>query len=424
MRSRILKSEAPVCQLCSFISTRPSIRARSLQIPVAAKNLRQFSVAQKTSVNKQRISPSSKSQGRPTQAKPIAPAQYDGAKLSGAVNQGMSKDDLDMAASLRDEFISKDGVPSDNDVEAVIVAYQQIANQLMSPHDQAVSRKDGSATSALLSINKTTQKPGPQIHTLSPAMEDASRRLAELALSILQHPPVFITPGLLRRYVDLQSTLKRPESLPSVFHLYATKPVPVEGSSPIKYKNANPNKSANAIEGKVADQALQTAIDAKKLVTAMDIVDTTYNTKAFRRAKFIRRALFPVTGLSLAPVAAYAVATKLSFYQTTMDPAVATNVAFVGILGYIGFTTVVGVVAVTTANDQMDRITWATGMPLRERWIREEERAAIDKIAGAWGFREIWRRGEEEGEEWEALREWVAHRGMVLDRTELMEGME
>lgn len=102
----------------------------------------------------------------------------------------------------------------------------------------------------------------------------------------------------------------------------------------------------------------------------------------------------------------------------------ATNVAFAGILAYVGFTATIGMVAVTTANDQMDRVTWATGMPLRERWLKEEERAALDRVAGAWGFKETWRRGEEEGREWEELREWIGRRGMVLDRVELMEGME
>ena len=423
MHSRILRTEAPVCQLCSFISTHPSIRLRPLRLS-ASQESRPFSIGRKTFANKQRTSPNSSLKTRSASAKPVIPAQYDGAKLSGAVDSSAIENDLDKATSLRNELITKDGIPSENEIETVLAAYQQIADNIMNPHDPPSSPKDASATSALLSINKATTKSSPLAHAQSANLEGASRRLSDLTLSILEHPPVFITSSILRRYVNLQSTLKRPEPLPSVFHLYATKPVPVEGSSPVKYKEVNPNKSANAIEVKMANLALQTAIEAKTLVTAMDIVDTTYNTAAFRRTKFIRKALLPVTGLSLAPVAAYAVATQLSLYQTTMDPTVATNVAFVGILGYIGFTTVVAVVAVTTANDQMERITWATGMPLRERWIREEERAAIDKIAGAWGFREIWRRGEEEGEEWEALREWVARRGMILDRTELMEGME
>ena len=56
--------------------------------------------------------------------------------------------------------------------------------------------------------------------------------------------------------------------------------------------------------------------------------------------------------------------------------------------------------------------------------MREEERAAMDKVVQAWGFSETWRHGEEEGEEWEYLKDWIGERGGVVDRVELMEGME
>ncbi len=79
--------------------------------------------------------------------------------------------------------------------------------------------------------------------------------------------------------------------------------------------------------------------------------------------------------------------------------------------------------AITTTNDHMERVTWAPGIPLRERWLREEERAAVDKVAISWGFKGG-RQGEEQGVEWEGLREWCGLRGMILDKTELMEGME
>ncbi len=131
-----------------------------------------------------------------------------------------------------------------------------------------------------------------------------------------------------------------------------------------------------------------------------------------------------MTGLALAPAAAYSLSSQLAAHQSTMDVSLARGVAFAGILAYVGFTATIGIVAITTANDQMDRVTWAQGMPLRERWLREEERAAIDRVAGAWGFRDVSRRGEEEGEEWEGFKEWVGLRGMVLDSVELMEGME
>ena len=78
----------------------------------------------------------------------------------------------------------------------------------------------------------------------------------------------------------------------------------------------------------------------------------------------------------------------------------------------------------TTANDHMERVTWANGTPLRERWLREEERQMYDLVAAAWGFKEGWKRGEEEGEDWMALRELIGMRRMMLDRVELMEGME
>jgi hypothetical protein len=55
--------------------------------------------------------------------------------------------------------------------------------------------------------------------------------------------------------------------------------------------------------------------------------------------------------------------------------------------------------------------------------MREDERAALDRIACAWGFKEIWKRGDEEGDEWEGLRQWVLLRGMVLDKPDLMHGM-
>jgi hypothetical protein len=285
--------------------------------------------------------------------------------------------------------------------------------------------QDGSAASALLSVDEpSSAKPAAISQKFSLLAQKYIDNLSSIAHSLLVHPLVFITPDILRLYVNLQSRLRKPETFPQIFSLYSSKPVPEEGSSPIKYIDQNPNKAANAVNSSVADQALQTAIETKQLVVAMDIIETTYARSAFRRAKFVRKGLFPVTGLAVAPIAAYAVAGQLSAYQTTMDPIVATNMAFAGILAYVGFTATIGIIAVTTANDQMDRVTWAQGMPLRERWLREEERAAIDKVAGAWGFREKWRRGEEEGEEWDGLREWIGRRGMILDRVDLMEGME
>lgn len=81
-------------------------------------------------------------------------------------------------------------------------------------------------------------------------------------------------------------------------------------------------------------------------------------------------------------------------------------------------------VALMTSNDQMVRVTWIAGTPLRQRWLREEERAALDRVAQAWGFEEPNKRGFEEGDEWELLREVANRKGMYLDNPKLMEGME
>ena len=249
-------------------------------------------------------------------------------------------------------------------------------------------------------------------------------RLSDTAYKIVEDPKVFISPRILEIYVNIQSLLGQPDTLSRVLWLYANKPVPKPGTAPIKYTTANPASLAAAVPVKTANEALTAAIQSKNLPLCLDIINTSVCATAFRRTKIFKRAVIPLLGFSLAPLAAYTLASQISVYQDTMSPEMATNVAFAGILAYVALTGTIGVVAVTTANDQMDRVTWATGTPLRERWLREEERAMIDRVAGAWGFKETWRRGEEEGPDWDGLKEFTGLRGMVLDRVALMEGME
>ncbi len=420
MRRQILESEISVCQLCEFIAARHSIRPRTLHRISAYKDRwRNFTTT--------RVLLTRKSGTFSTRAAEPFSTRCNAAKTA-AIPRGRNYSTIDSdLRNVKDFYktLSTTSVPSEDAIHTILERCKVTADSLVDPGGQSLSDKEGSAASALLSIDEpAATKAAQKAHKFSGATQKYVDELSSTVYSILVHPTVFITPNLLERYVDLQSRLRKPKTFPEVFQLYASKPIPEKGSSPVKFIKQNPNKASNSVKSAVADRALQTAINTKQLVVAMDIVETTYGTKAFRRDKFVRKALLPVTGLAAAPVAAYAVASQLSTYQTTMDPSMATNVAFAGILAYVGFTTTIGVVAVTTANDQMDRVTWAQGMPLRERWIREEERAAIDKIAGAWGFRQNWRRGEEEGEEWDALKEWIGRKGMMLDRVELMEGME
>ena len=254
--------------------------------------------------------------------------------------------------------------------------------------------------------------------------EDRRQQVSQLAYDTMTDPKVFITPAILAAYVRTQSILGLPRTIPQVFVLYARKPIPRSKQQEIRYVDPNPNKVSAAIPLDVARLALDAAIKARDLFLCFDLINTSVGTTAFRRSKFVRRALFPLSALGLTPLAAYVAASKFADFQNTMDPATATNFTFAGITAYIGFTATLGIIAITTANDQMDRVTWAPGTPLRERWLREEERALIDKVAGAWGFQDKLKRGEEQGEDWEELREWIGLRGMMLDRVELMEGME
>jgi len=416
-----LRPRADVCHLCLFIGARQplkqTLRARtSLDPPSAASSgTRLYSQRLHTS-NRPGITAAKTTPSNSVARKPQR--EHD----THATQAGLEKS-LEDVKSTGNVLLSSERVPSEGEINYILGRCNAMAKLLVfEPPMSSVDRKNG-ATSALLYLDDSSTKKVP-LHKLPPALQRMIDELSDLAYSIIKHPPVFITPAALELYVEIQATLGKSRTFPEVLQLYASKPVPQEGSSPIQYSEQNPNKIANAIPFSVADRALHTSINAKQLIVAMDIIEAAYTTKSFRRAKFIRKGLLPATGLAVAPVAAYSIASQLAILQTTMDSAMATNVAFAGILAYVGFTATIGVVAVTTANDQMDRVTWAQGVPLRERWMREEERAAIDKIASAWGFRESWRRGEEEGEDWDALREWIGRKGMMLDRVELMEGME
>ncbi|CZS90421.1 hypothetical protein WAI453_004183 [Rhynchosporium graminicola] len=416
-RRALRPPRADLCHLCEFITSRQSRPLALLHQP-----FRKSTTSSRAFTTGRILLQKSKPQPQKSQPTTTIPKQSLGHPgRTGEFTEAQLEKSLQNVRTTCNTLLMQEGIPSEQDTLMVLDGCRIVANMLVA--DQKITSKREGATSALLSLDEAPAKKVP-VHKLPPTIQRMADQLAALTYSIIKFPPVFISPEVLALYVAIQSALGKPGTFPEVFHLYANKPLPKEGSNPITYSKPNPNKSANSIPSKVADQALQAAIDAKRLVVAMEIIEASYTTKAAHRAKFIRRGLLPATGLAVAPIAAYTVASQLALLQTTMDTAMATNVAFAGIVAYIGFTATVGIVAVTTANDQMDRVTWAQGVPLRQRWIREEERFAIDKVAGAWGFREIYRRGEEEGEDWDALREWIGRKSMMLDRVELMEGME
>ena len=323
-------------------------------------------------------------------------------------------------------ILTSSTTPSGEVVQGALKACQLLAGSLVEGAEPMP--RENTPTSNLLDLEEQ-KKRNHESTSSSGALASAMRqravhRLSKLTYSIITRPQVFITPELLSSYVRTQSLLERPETIPPIFVLYASKPVPLANSSPVQYRIPNPNKISSAIPLSVADIALDSAIERKNLLVCLDIINTSVCTTPFHRLKLLKRALVPASGLALAPAAAYTVASQWSLWQDTMDNQVARNVMFAGLLAYIGFTTTLGMVAIMTANDHMNRVTWEAGTPLRERWLREEERAMVDRVACTWGFQELWRRGEEEGRDWQTLRDWIGMRRMVLDKVELMEGME
>lgn len=333
---------------------------------------------------------------------------------------------LKNAHSTATGILEHSSIPSETETVDALKAIESAARQLVNVHNQETQEPedDNTPASALLSLDGRSL---PSLLSISQPLNHTIDGLSDLAHRVIIHPSVFITPDVLSAYISIQALLLRPQTLPEAFDLFAAKPAPFESKSTpgkIQYKKQNIDAIASAAPAALANTALTAAIAVRNLPLALSIINTTFQTRAFRRSKIFRQALPPLFGASLAPIAAYALASQLSLYQTALDPESFTSIAFAGMFTYVAAVGTIGVVALTTANDQMERVTWAVGMPLRERWVREEERAAVDRIAAAWGFREKWKWGEEEGEEWEALREWIGVRGMVLDKVGLMEGME
>lgn len=291
--------------------------------------------------------------------------------------------------------------------------------------DEGTSNEEGNAISSLLDME---EKKAASVAARANSSQSLDPRLADsitrITTGILMDEKVFISPEALQSYTTTQVLLGRVDHCPEIFRLYANKPVPEEGSSPIKFHKADPKHVNSAVPTELATLALDLAIAQKNLSLVLAIIDNTFCAPAFHRAKVFKKAGVPLAGLAAAPAACYALASMASTFQNTMDPSTATGIAFAASLAYVGGTASMGILAITTANDQMERVVWLPGIPLRQRWLREEERAAMDKVALAWGFKDPSIRGEEVGEEWEALREFVGMRGMILDKTELMEGME
>lgn len=330
----------------------------------------------------------------------------------------------DLANSIGDsysQFIAKvNDTPDRRLTRAALESCLRAASALQPLFKRAEAQVQGSASRlALLGAERTGAK--FQVDT---ELINANNKISQTAYNVITHSNVEMTSDILELYVHVQAQLGRPESLPSVLELYAHKTKPVVKDGAVQYISQNPNAAVKAIEKPIADLALQTAIDAKNLDAALGITEASFCVKAFKRQKLLKKTTAPAIGLATLPFGIFGLATAYaSYWQNTMDFTTATGVGVAGISGYFFVTGSLGMIAKLSAKEQMKRVTWLPGTPLRYRWMREEEREAMDKIACAWGFKESWRHGEETGPDWEGIREYMGYRQMILDRVEFMEGM-
>ncbi|KAB5551355.1 hypothetical protein GE09DRAFT_170081 [Coniochaeta sp. 2T2.1] len=438
MRRALTKApRAQICQICESVSRQqtrslPRTFSTASGSKTRTRSLQQLSAQ---SVSLQRVGRSiTTSQRREAQQEDSAstPDNHVISRL-----QGQQVADPSNLAALVDRvtsaFLAQQGIPSEKTTYDALRAVGQIDVDAVEESEQSPdARNDGegqSATTHILDLDGKKQKksrtPAPAAPPRSrpSGKQELVRKISDAAYTIVTHPTVVLTPRLLDQYVRIQARLGRPQTLTEIFSLYRNKPIPKNVGGTIQFESRNPDRVQNTVSSGTADRALDAAIAAKDIDSAIGIVANTYAAKPFLQSKLLNKAVIPGMALALMPALAYGLATRMSMLQDTMDQGSATGIAFAAILAYVAFTGSIGVVVVTTSNDQMKRVTWLPGLPLRQRWLREEERAALDKVACAFGFQEQHRYGEENGPEFEALRNYIFSRGMVLDAVELMEGM-
>ncbi|KAK7535463.1 hypothetical protein IWX49DRAFT_520809 [Phyllosticta citricarpa] len=310
----------------------------------------------------------------------------------------------------------KDTVPSEDILVPIMREVDQLSAILVK--NSSVEKKPKSKQSAPDAASLLSD-----LETAPSSARKPAEKLSSLIHQLMLHPPVFINPDMLELYVKIQSRLQQPEKILDAFELYANKPIPKPNSSPVQYKQPKPDRILAAIPTHIANQAVDAALAKKDLFLAMELVENTFRTRAYNKNKLLRKVTLPLLGVGTLPIGLYYLAQMYAEAQTSEENFTAAVKVYAGGAAYLTTVLGLGFITLSTWNDHMMRVTWAKGTPLSVRFMREEERAAIDRIAQAVGFKDKNRWGEEEGEEWEAFVEWAAMRWMVVDAVELQEEM-
>ncbi|KAF3922412.1 hypothetical protein AA313_de0204648 [Arthrobotrys entomopaga] len=333
-------------------------------------------------------------------------------------------------------------VPRETEVILAFKALQRLAANYPVPKSQSIKQLTKSnPNDAILSLAGASQPSNgsqkvdknlpPEPIVQSPETIEAEKEaklnapvhpLMDVAYHIVIHPYIFISPKILSEYVKLAAILKDPSTIPSVFKLYANKPVITDPSKPAK--TPNPKAAKNAIPYQTAKEALQVAITAKNMPIALETIDNSVSTSAWCRQKLWTKFI-PFTALAgVIPVGLWHLSDWIAQFQEQWLHEKAMAYAFIGFMTYYISTGSLGMIALLTWNDHMIRVNWIPGVFMRERWFMEEQRALTDRVAMAWGYQEPWKRGLESGWEWEMLKHWAGVKGMIIDASEMVEGRE
>ncbi|KAF2002797.1 hypothetical protein P154DRAFT_520565 [Amniculicola lignicola CBS 123094] len=421
----------PMCQWCGYIVQQPGYRhsfltASIIKAPAIRRQPARPHAALRPIATKRSAAPPRKP--APQKQKQKQPGQ----EIVPPLQKPERTDSLNVKLRKVEKQIewikTSPNVESEEAALEALEELEDIAGELNDIRTQRIrppkARILHSSASAILSLDSDTAVEEDST-SIPPNPEDlpTPAYLSQLAEDLVKHSKVFISPAVLSAYIDVQRTLGRPRAIPEILYLYAHKPIPVLGSSPPKYTEPNPKAAKQAVPRDIAEKALDAAIEVKDLPLALGVIDYTYRAPAWRRHMILTKIGPPGLAMGIMPFAVYMLAQEVSVYSGFMDPVLFKWYAFAGIGTYVACCGTIGFVALTTANDDFDRVVWRPGIALTERWLRQDERTALDKVAAAWGFKESWRKGDEDGPEWEGLRLHILMRGMILDKSDLMEGM-
>ncbi|KAF2657557.1 hypothetical protein K491DRAFT_654690 [Lophiostoma macrostomum CBS 122681] len=419
----------PICQLCDYILQQPTCR-RSFLSTSAIKTARvqRQPARQHGGLPTIRSRPFASS-ARALELEPEIEHPEDTAERTKSLNLRLKE----LEKHMRSIYDSPKVEPEEAALEALYgltsIFKEARAIRAGLPLPSRVKLHQSSASAILMLNDRPATEKNTRNASTNARQEDtvsslpSADQLSELALELVRHEKVFISPAFLSAYIDLQILLKRPRQIPEALHLYANKSIPILNSSPPKFKKRSPKSYKNAVPEAVATKALDAAIAAKDISLALRVIDETYTAPAWIRRKILTKVGIPGSAVLATPLGLYMIAQELSVYSGYLDPMFYKWYAFAGMMTYVFGTGTLGFVALTTYNHHFDRVVWQLGTPLFERWLREDERAALDRIAGAWGFKETWKRGDETGPEWEGLKKLCLLRAMILDKTDLMPGM-